>query len=97
MKAIEIARSLENEFSASEGWLESFKSRHNISTRVISGESANDNVEIEKNWKANLASIMEGYEPENIFNMDETGYFFRELPNRSLAQKKAACKGGKMA
>jgi len=98
MKAIEIARSLgENEFSASEGWLESFKSRHNISTRVISGESANVNVEIEENWKANLASIMEGYEPENIFNMDETGYFFRELPNRSLAQKKAACKGGKMA
>ncbi len=29
--------------------------------------------------------------------MDETGYFFRALPNRSLAMKKVDCKGGKLA
>jgi hypothetical protein len=37
------------------------------------------------------------YKPQDIFNCDETGLFFRALPDKTLAQKKSACKGGKIA
>ncbi|XP_070573830.1 tigger transposable element-derived protein 6-like [Ptychodera flava] len=38
-----------------------------------------------------------GYSPENIFNADETGVFYRALPDRTLATKADECKGGKVS
>lgn len=38
---------------------------------------------------------MEGYNPENIFNADETGLFFRALPKKTLALKNEKCTSGK--
>ena len=38
---------------------------------------------------------MKGYEPRDIYNMDETGLFYRTLPDRTLSIKGDECKGGK--
>jgi len=46
-------------------------------------------------WKERLPEILQGYAPKNICNMDETGQFFRALPNRSLAEASRNCTGGK--
>lgn len=43
-----------------------------------------------------MPSIIDGYEPENIANGDETGLFFRALPNKSLCLKGEKCSGGKL-
>ena len=40
---------------------------------------------------------MEGYEARGIWNLDKTGCFYRALPEKTLAQKKSNCKGGKKA
>lgn len=40
-------------------------------------------------------TLIQGYAPEDIWNEDETGCFFRTLPERSLADAKKDCRGGK--
>ena len=42
-----------------------------------------------------LPSIVSGFEPKDIWNCDETGLFWKALPDKGLAEKKKACKGGK--
>ena len=45
--------------------------------------------------KERLPEILRGYEEKNIYNLDETGCFWRALPDHGLAQKGKQCKGGK--
>lgn len=97
-KALEIAQSLRIEdFRASNGWLERFKVRHNINFRKVCGESADVNNDDCEDWKNRLPTILEGYDDRNIFNMDETGLFFRALPSKTMDFIKNDCKGGKLA
>jgi hypothetical protein len=84
-------------FKASNGWLECFQKRHNISWRAVSGESNNMPSEVVKNWKTNIMTILAGYSLRDIFNCDKTGLFWRALPNKTLAEKGDLCIGGKLA
>ena len=95
-KALEFAASLGiDEFKASNGWLNRFNKRHNLVCGKISGErgSVNDATVIE--WKEKLPSIISGYQLHNIFNMDETGIFFRALPDKTMHERAKECTGGK--
>jgi hypothetical protein len=38
-------------------------------------------------WLESLLSLLEGYEPCDVYNTDETGLFFNMLPERTLAYK----------
>ena len=73
-KALQVAsiHNYEN-FTASNGWLEKFLRRHNISSKVLSGESADMNATVANDWKATLKDLCQGFEAKNIFNCDETG------------------------
>lgn len=82
-------------FKASNGWLQKWKSLHSIKGKVISGESGEVSTDTVKAWKERLPEILEGYSLQNIFNMDETGCFWKALPEKGLAQKGKMCKGGK--
>lgn len=42
-----------------------------------------------------LPPLLEGYHPDDIYNLDETGLFYKCLPNKSLAFKGEKCHGGK--
>lgn len=96
-KARQIAAEFGNNatFKASNGWFEKFKFRHNISYRAICGESASVNPVTTSEWKNCLPLIIDGYDRSNIFNADETGLFFKALPEKSFVLKKEDCKGGK--
>ena len=49
-------------------------------------------------WEERLPEIMEGYDEKYIFNMDdETGCFWKALPEKGSAEKGKACKGGRRA
>lgn len=96
--ALDMSRSKGNTiFKASNGWLESFKRRYGITSKVISGESASVDHNAASSWISGLSHICSEYLPRDILNMDETGYFFRAMPQRSLVSGKDACKGGKFA
>jgi len=48
-------------------------------------------------WKSKISEIVTGYEPQNIFNADETGLFYRALPDKTFSYKGKSCSGGKIA
>ena len=48
-------------------------------------------------WHERVKFIMKGYLPQDAWNTDETGCFYGSLPNRTLANMKKECCGGKMA
>jgi hypothetical protein len=69
----------------SSGWLQGFKNRHGIKVRVVHGESASVNAEIVEDGRRKLREVLREYSPDRIYNMDETGLFFRLEPNKTLA------------
>ncbi|XP_030007197.1 tigger transposable element-derived protein 6-like [Sphaeramia orbicularis] len=72
------------DFAYSSGWLTRFKKRFVISNRVISGESAGIDPEaIDAGWRK-AKTVIAKYKPEDVFNMDETGLYYRMLPDRTL-------------
>ena len=79
------------EITASNGWLDRFKKRFAIKNKVISGEAGGVREETVTSWQERFPDIFCSFSPENIFSMDETGQFFRTLPNRSLAEVSKKC------
>ena len=61
-------------FKASNGWLESFKKRHNIKQFVASGEAGGVSEETVRSWHERLPSLLRGYEAKDIWNLTKRGY-----------------------
>ena len=53
--------------------------------------------EVVNDWFERLPDILTEFRPEDIYNCDETGLFFRALPDKTLALKSEDAKGGKLA
>lgn len=83
------------EFRATNGWLQNFKKRNDIVFRKICGESGTVDDKVCNEWMEMLADLTAGYDPEDIFNVDETGLFYKCLPDKTLSFKGDACNGGK--
>ena len=94
VKIIATQLNIDN-FSASNGWVSRFKDRHGLVFKKLAGESAEVSVESTDAWMESLPSLLEGYEPQDVYNADETGLFFNMLPDRTFAYKGGSCHGGK--
>ena len=79
----------ELEFKATTGWFARFRRRSGIKHVVMHGESASaDKEEAEKFCRKFQEFIKkEEYRPEQIFNCDETGLFWKRMPNRTYITK----------
>ncbi|GBM31220.1 hypothetical protein AVEN_193350-1 [Araneus ventricosus] len=76
-KTREVGRTLGlDTFKASNGWLEKFWTRHNISFKFICGEEKSVDPNHVTDWVEKLKSVCQGYDVKNIFNTDETGLFY---------------------
>ena len=45
-------------------------------------------------WKNKLSNILKTYSPDQIYNADETGLFFRLLPDKTFEFKDVKCQEG---
>jgi len=85
-RAEEIAANLGvTGFSASAGFVRRWAERHNLVNISLwgTGASAAADVESSQQRMAEIRTQLEAYDPEQIYNMDETGLYFRCLPNRA--------------
>jgi hypothetical protein len=97
-KAKKIAARLNIEnFAASNGWITQFKERHGLVYKMLASKSAAVDTETTELWLKRLPTLLEGYEPRDIYNVDETGLFCNILLDRTLALKGESCHGGKSA
>ena len=95
-KAREIAEKLSIPgFKASNGWLDRWKKKHNIKQLKVCGESGDVSGATVDSWKKRLPQILEGYDACDIWNLDETGVFWRALPDKGLSEQAKQCRGGK--
>ena len=87
MKALEIAQELgigADKFTASEGWLSNFKKRHSLVFRRVQGEAGQvDNGALQDWQNTILRRELDRFLPENIYNVDESGLFWKLLPNKT--------------
>lgn len=82
-------------FVASNGYLDRFKKRHGLKFMNIVGEKQSVPTEVYENWLENLPNILKNYEPKNVYNLDETGLFYKLMPSKTIAFKNEDCSGGK--
>ena len=77
-----------HDFKASNGWLDAFRKRNNISYRNVIGESGLVDKTLVDNYRdVVLPSLIKDYESHNIFNADETALFYKAMPNKTLIYK----------
>ncbi len=98
-KALELAKELGyDKFKASDGWIAKFKLRYNVAFKTLSGESASVPEESVSKWMAEeLPLLLEEYDEDDIFNLDESGLFYKLIPNKTLAFKGENCHNGKQS
>ena len=76
----------QDNFKASEGWLTAFLKRHKIKFVALCGEAAEVPEDVVQDFKSRLPSIVQGYKPEDIYNCDESGLYFRGIPTKSFVK-----------
>lgn len=76
-------------FVASNGWLERFKKRHSFHNIKTLGEAASADVEAANNYPEELREIIDagGYTHQQVYNVDETGLFWKCLPSRTVISR----------
>jgi hypothetical protein len=85
-KALEFAFLLkEDKFKGSNGWVDGFKKRHNLKQYNIHGEAASAPLENLSTMREDLRQTLKDYNPEDIFNCDETGLFWKMKPSRTIS------------
>jgi hypothetical protein len=75
-------------FTASNGWFSRFCSRFDIMRTQLKGEGGSVDMAKAEGELINLRIRLDSYDPQNVFNMDETALFYRALPNSLYGRSK---------
>ena len=76
----------EDAMKFSNGWLQSFKARHNFKCYRRHGEKGDANVEGLAEAMPGLQDVIKRYDPCDVFNMDETGLFYRMPADKTISR-----------
>lgn len=83
-------------FMASRGWFDRFKKRSNLHSIKITGEAASADHQAALEFPEILKTVIEhgNYPLELIFNVDETGLFWKRMPSRTFISREEKCAPG---
>lgn len=70
--------------------MEKFARRHGLRSFKCHGESASADNEALQSALPDIIAKIASYPPSNVYNMDETGLFYRLAPSRSVSQRQLA-------
>ncbi|GBM85365.1 Tigger transposable element-derived protein 1 [Araneus ventricosus] len=75
----------EDSFKASRCWFDNFRKRTGIHSVVRHGGAASSDVKAAEDYLKAFSELIEanGYIPQQVFNCDETGLFWKKIPNRT--------------
>jgi len=81
---------IKESFNASSGWMTRFKQRHGIRQLTIQGERLSSNAEAVDEFCVEFQEYLqrENLQPDQIYNADETGLYWKCLPTKTLASMK---------
>ena len=86
------------DFKASRGWFDKFRKRSGIHSVVRHGEAASSDKDAAEKFKVEFARYIkaEEYLPQQVFNCDETGLFWKKMPRRTyITQEEKSLPGHK--
>lgn len=73
------------EFKASNGWFSRFINRNEMKYRCLTGDAAEANQVVAADWlKTTLTPLISRYDYDDIYNADETAFFYKCLPGKVL-------------
>ncbi|KAG5898351.1 hypothetical protein JTB14_034332 [Gonioctena quinquepunctata] len=84
-------------FKASNGWLRNFKFRHGVRELDLAGEKLSADSAAAENFIEKFKTASESYDPEFVYNADETGLVWKALPKTTLASKRESSAPGHKA
>ena len=88
----------EKNFNASRGWFPRFQKRHGFKNVKVLGEIASADTVAADKFPNDLREIIRegGYTAKQVFNVDETGLYYKRMPNRTyIAKEEKQAKGFK--
>ncbi|XP_041366979.1 tigger transposable element-derived protein 4-like [Gigantopelta aegis] len=96
-KAKDLAEKMNiDHFNPTSGWLSQWKERNTIVYKKLHGEKRMS--QLLTTWlKTVLPEILQKYKADDIYNADETGLYYRTLPDGTLGAKKDQVSGSKKA
>ena len=85
------------DFTASDGWLWRFSKRHGIRQLLLQGEKLSADKPAADNFIVTFQEFIEDnhYTLHQVFNCDETGLYFKLMPDRTLASFEKSADGRK--
>src|SRR5258706_11184758 len=87
-KAQRIAAALYiKDIKFSDGWLASFKDQHMVEDHKRHGEAGSVNVGDANAERERMRGLLDGKDPEFLFNCDETGFLWQATENHGLSTK----------
>ena len=77
-------------FTATKGWFQKFQTQFSLQHYKVYQKAGSADEDVAKLFVEELDKITEegGYLPEQIFNVDETGLFWKKIPERNTFTKK---------
>ena len=83
-------------FKATTGFIDRWKTHHGITFKKICGEERSVSPQDTENWlNITLPQLLGCFWPEDVYNLDETGLFYKLKPDKILEFKGHKCSAGK--
>lgn len=73
----------------SNGWYQRFCKKHSFQQQAVHGESGSVQQEVINRELPAIKEIIQQYQPQDVFNADETGLFFNMPPNKTIGSAPA--------